>query len=129
MANTSLSLGEHWEIFIKNEVASGRYGSASEVVRAALDQVLDQWHPSVGRSIVEAWGFPDEIVASVDLDESPAGADGSATDQAALAGRQPGQPFRTGPTTSIGWGRFQTIKVVPPLRSGLHLDSLPAPIA
>ena len=36
MANTSLSLGEHWEIFIKNEVSSGRYGSASEVVRDAL---------------------------------------------------------------------------------------------
>ena len=36
MANTSLSLGEHWEAFIKSEVASGRYGSASEVVRDAL---------------------------------------------------------------------------------------------
>ncbi len=36
MANTSLTLGEHWEAFIKNEVASGRYGSASEVVRDAL---------------------------------------------------------------------------------------------
>ncbi|ALQ52122.1 type II toxin-antitoxin system ParD family antitoxin [Nitrosomonas ureae] len=36
MATTSLSLGEHWEIFIKNEIASGRYGSASEVVREAL---------------------------------------------------------------------------------------------
>ncbi|ADE13815.1 addiction module antidote protein, CC2985 family [Nitrosococcus halophilus Nc 4] len=36
MANTSLSLGEHWETFIKNEMASGRYGSASEVVRDAL---------------------------------------------------------------------------------------------
>ena len=36
MANTSLSLGDHWETFIKNEVASGRYGSASEVVRDAL---------------------------------------------------------------------------------------------
>jgi antitoxin ParD1/3/4 len=36
MANTSLSLGEHWEVFIKNEVSSGPYGSASEVVRDAL---------------------------------------------------------------------------------------------
>lgn len=36
MATTSLSLGEHWEAFIKNEISSGRYGSASEVVRDAL---------------------------------------------------------------------------------------------
>ncbi len=36
MATTSLSLGEHWEVYIRNEVQSGRYGSASEVVRDAL---------------------------------------------------------------------------------------------
>ncbi|GAB6095609.1 type II toxin-antitoxin system ParD family antitoxin [Desulfatiferula olefinivorans] len=36
MATTSLSLGEHWELFIRNQIASGRYGSASEVVRDAL---------------------------------------------------------------------------------------------
>ncbi len=36
MATTSLSLGEHWEVFIKNEIASGRYGTASEVIRDAL---------------------------------------------------------------------------------------------
>jgi len=36
MATTSLSLGEHWDTFIKNEVASGRYGTATEVVRDAL---------------------------------------------------------------------------------------------
>jgi len=36
MATTSLSLGEHWEVFIKNEISSGRYGSPSEVVRDAL---------------------------------------------------------------------------------------------
>ena len=36
MANTSLTLGDHWERFIKNQIATGRYGSASEVVRDAL---------------------------------------------------------------------------------------------
>lgn len=36
MATTSLSLGKHWEMFIRNEIDSGRYGSASEVVRDAL---------------------------------------------------------------------------------------------
>ncbi len=36
MATTSLSLGEHWEAFIKKQIANGRYGSASEVVRDAL---------------------------------------------------------------------------------------------
>mgnify|MGYP001063186166 CR=1 FL=1 len=41
MATTSLSLGAHWETFIKNEVSSGKYGSASEVVRSAL-RVLEE---------------------------------------------------------------------------------------
>jgi antitoxin ParD1/3/4 len=36
MASTSFSLGEHWETYIRKEVASGRYGSASEVVRDGL---------------------------------------------------------------------------------------------
>jgi antitoxin ParD1/3/4 len=36
MATTSRSLGDHWETFIRNEIASSRYGSASEVVRDAL---------------------------------------------------------------------------------------------
>lgn len=34
--NTSILLGEHFETFIMNEIASGRYSSASEVVRTAL---------------------------------------------------------------------------------------------
>jgi antitoxin ParD1/3/4 len=42
MATTSLSLGPHWERFIKTEVESGRYGSANEVVRAALRELEER---------------------------------------------------------------------------------------
>jgi antitoxin ParD1/3/4 len=34
--NTSISLGDHFAAFIETEVAKGRYGSASEVIRASL---------------------------------------------------------------------------------------------
>ena len=34
--NTSILLGDHFEKFITNEVSSGKYSSASEVVRTAL---------------------------------------------------------------------------------------------
>lgn len=34
--NTSISLGDHFIAFIDEQVADGRYGSASDVVRAGL---------------------------------------------------------------------------------------------
>ncbi|MEO1642488.1 MAG: type II toxin-antitoxin system ParD family antitoxin [Pseudomonadota bacterium] len=36
MATTSLSLSPHFEAYIKKQVESGRYASASEVIRDAL---------------------------------------------------------------------------------------------
>jgi antitoxin ParD1/3/4 len=40
--NTSFSLDEHYSAFIEEEVASGRYRSASDVVRSALRLLEDR---------------------------------------------------------------------------------------
>ena len=34
--NTSITLGDHFDSFIASQIQSGRYGSASEVIRSAL---------------------------------------------------------------------------------------------
>jgi len=50
---TSISLGEHFTSFVESRVAQGRYGSASEVVRAGL-RILEEHetkHQALQRAI------------------------------------------------------------------------------
>ncbi len=77
MATTSLSLGEHWEVFIRNEIASGRYGSASEVVRDALRAMEERKskldalrnHLSQGAAQASAGEFVDDFTMDALIDD------------------------------------------------------------
>ena len=39
--NTSMTLGDHFDSFIAQQIAEGRYASASEVIRAGLRMLED----------------------------------------------------------------------------------------
>lgn len=45
--NTSVSLGDHFVEFIDRQIENGRYGSASEVVRASL-RLLEEHEQKIG---------------------------------------------------------------------------------
>ena len=40
--NTSIILGDHFDKFIKSEIESGRYSSASEIIRSGLRLVEEE---------------------------------------------------------------------------------------
>ena len=44
---TSVALGQHYETFVREQVASGRYNNASEVIRDGLRMLEDSEHERV----------------------------------------------------------------------------------
>jgi len=64
--NTSISLGEHFIEFVDGQVSSGRYGSASEVVRAGL-RLLES-HENQVRALQEALKAGEDSGAAIPFD-------------------------------------------------------------
>ena len=66
--NTSVILGEHFDDFIKSEIDSGRFKSASEIIRSGLRLLEDEKHKIrainealiVGEMSGEAYEFDNE---------------------------------------------------------------------
>ena len=69
MATTSFTLGEHWEVFMKNQIACGKYASASELVRDGL-RLLERRETKIAalqKAITE--GFESGIAEDFSMDE------------------------------------------------------------
>jgi antitoxin ParD1/3/4 len=70
--NTSVLIGDHFEAFIGEQVSSGRFASASEVVRAALrafeeeekrkDRILEALEEGERSGFVENFDFDEFLV-------------------------------------------------------------------
>lgn len=64
--NTSVSLGDHFADFIDTQVRTGRYGSASDVVRAGL-RLLEE-HEAKVRALQDALVAGEESGPAVPFD-------------------------------------------------------------
>ena len=65
---TSIALGDHFSEFVEKQISSGRYGSASEVVRAGL-RALEE-HETRHRALQKAIkdGLESGVAENFDMD-------------------------------------------------------------
>jgi antitoxin ParD1/3/4 len=60
--NTSISIGEYFDNFIKNKISEGRYKNASEVIRAGLRLLEEEENKAVALREAIREGIESEIV-------------------------------------------------------------------
>ncbi len=66
--NTSFALGDHFAAFVENKVAEGRYGSASDVIRAGLRLLEEQEAKLAALRAAFAEGEASGVATTFDFD-------------------------------------------------------------
>jgi antitoxin ParD1/3/4 len=69
MPKTSITISEHFEGFIASQIESGRYETASEVIRAGL-RMLEDYESGYQRHLEALREHIDEGIAQLDRNES-----------------------------------------------------------
>ena len=70
MKNTSISLGNHFDEFIKSQVSEGRYKNVSEVIRAGLRILEDEESKSQALKAAIQKGLDSPSVSNFDFKEN-----------------------------------------------------------
>ena len=70
MKNTSISLGSHFDEFIKSQVTDGRYKNVSEVIRAGLRILEDEESKTKALKAAIQKGLDSPSISNFDFKEN-----------------------------------------------------------
>jgi antitoxin ParD1/3/4 len=70
MKNTSISLGDHFDEFVKSQVSEGRYKNVSEVIRAGLRILEDEESKTQALKAAIQKGIDSPSISNFDFKEN-----------------------------------------------------------
>lgn len=70
MKNTSISLGNYFDQFVKSQVSAGRYKNVSEVIRAGLRLLEDEENKAIALKATIQKGLDSPLVEDFDFKEN-----------------------------------------------------------
>tara|TARA_R110000744_G_scaffold97251_1_gene187953 strand:- start:309 stop:560 length:252 start_codon:yes stop_codon:yes gene_type:complete len=68
--NTSISLGNYFDQFVRSQVSAGRYKNASEVIRAGLRLLENEESKEIALRNAIQQGLNSSIIEDFDFDEN-----------------------------------------------------------